>query len=72
MYIYLNVFWHFQYLFPVFRCLFVIGCRCLRATLNISTFVCSDIGLKLRPEIKVIASAVIFRHIVIVSKISGY
>ena len=40
--IYIWVFWHFQFLFPVFLFPFVIGCRCPRGKFNEkSTFVCS-------------------------------
>ena len=71
--IFIRVFWHFQFLFPVFLCLFVIGCICPRGTLSVSRLSFAQIkGPKLSPEIKVIASAVIFRPILTVSKISGF
>ena len=68
IFIWVSVIWHFQSLFPVFLCLFVIGCRCLRG-IDIRLFRC-----KARSWAQKVWSlqALLFSVLSIVSKIPGF
>ena len=73
--IFIWVFWHFLFLFPVFLCLFVIGSsRCPGGTLSVkSTFVCSDISqARIWSQQFRSLQALLLSVLYMVSKISGF